>query len=68
MKIKVNGEDRLVPDGMLLAELLNSLGERFEGSSVAVAVNLALVPRDQQATHVLKTGDQLDVVTAVGGG
>jgi len=68
MKLKVNGEDRLVPDGMLLTELLSSLGERFEGAGVAVAVNLAIVPRDHQESHVLKPGDQVDVVTAVGGG
>jgi sulfur carrier protein len=68
MKLKVNGEDRLVPDGMLLTELLHSLDERFEGSAVAVAVNLAIVQKDRQATHALKAGDRVDVVTAVGGG
>jgi thiamine biosynthesis protein ThiS len=68
MTMKVNGEDREVPTGMLLSELLRSLGERFEGRSVAVAVNLDIVPREQHAEHVLKQGDRVDVVTAVGGG
>ena len=66
--LKVNGEDREVPAEMLLNELLQSLGERFEGRSVAVAVNLDIVPREQHAEHVLKQGDRVDVVTAVGGG
>lgn len=35
---------------------------------VAVEVNLELVPRDEHARHVLKDGDQLEVVTLVGGG
>jgi thiamine biosynthesis protein ThiS len=66
--LKVNGEGREVPAGMLLNELLQSLGERFEGRSVAVAVNLDIVPREQHAEHALKQGDRVDVVTAVGGG
>jgi len=68
MKLKVNGEELLVPDETLLADLLRSLGEKFEGSAVAVAVNLSIVQKDQRATHVLKAGDQVDIVTAVGGG
>jgi len=68
MTLRINVKEREVREGMVLTELLRSLGKDFEGQAVAVAVNLDIVPRDQQAARLLKEGDRVDVVTAVGGG
>jgi len=66
MNIIYNGEPREVTDGITVAELLADLNltPRF----VAVEVNLELAPRDGHGTHVLRDGDQVEVVTLVGGG
>jgi thiamine biosynthesis protein ThiS len=41
---------------------------RLKPRNVAVERNRALVPRAQHAACVLETGDQLEIVTLVGGG
>ena len=66
MKIILNGESREVEDAIGLGRLLESLELRPE--HVAVEVNRELIPRAQHAAHTLCEGDQLEVVTLVGGG
>ncbi len=66
MNIKVNGEDREVPGDTTVAALLPMLG--IEGGRVAVELNREIVPKSEHGTHVLTEGDQLEIVTMVGGG
>ena len=66
MQILFNGERREVTPGMTVSELLQSLG--LLARHVAVEVNLELVPRARHADRVLSDGDELEVVTLVGGG
>jgi thiamine biosynthesis protein ThiS len=66
MKIKVNGEEREVPEGFTLLALLESLG--LHPSRVAVERNLEVVPREKYAETVLEEGDELEIVHFVGGG
>lgn len=68
MKVRVNGQDRDVPEGLTLKELLVFLGQDSERGGVAVAVNLDLVPLQEQGERPISEGDRVDVVTAVGGG
>ncbi|QKE65431.1 sulfur carrier protein ThiS [Aquipseudomonas campi] len=66
MHIQLNGEPFELPDGVTVADLLvrlDALGKR-----VAVELNLDIVPRSQHASTVLRDGDQLEVVHAIGGG
>lgn len=53
-------------EGLTIAALLEELQVTTRG--VAVEVNFELVPRASHAQHVLHEGDQLEVVTLVGGG
>ena len=64
--ISVNGDDREVHVGTTLSQLLVALdlNPRF----LAVERNLAVVPRTQHADCVLMDGDELEIVTLVGGG
>lgn len=66
MTITLNGKphevQRAVTIGQLLAEL--ELAVRH----VAVEVNQEIVPRNLHAEHRLQEGDQVEVVTLVGGG
>ena len=66
MQIRVNDQTHEVPAGTTVAELLQSL--QVEPRHVAVEINLQLVPRGQHAQHTLADGDQLEIVTLVGGG
>ena len=66
MQIVVNGQPHDVAVGATIAELLRLL--KLPAAQVAVEVNLQLVPRRQHDTHRLADGDQLEVVTLVGGG
>jgi thiamine biosynthesis protein ThiS len=66
MQVTVNGISREVKDGTSVAELLSQL--EIEPRHVAVEINLELVPRGRHAEQKLRPGDQLEVVTLVGGG
>jgi sulfur carrier protein len=65
MKVTVNDEDVEVEDATTVAGLLERLG--FGNKGIAVAVDLAVVPRSRWQTP-LTDGAKLEVVTAVQGG
>lgn len=64
--IQYNGQLREVAAGTTVAALLAQL--ELRPAFVAVEVNLDLVPRARHGQHVLHSGDQVEVVTLVGGG
>ena len=66
MQISVNGELRDVSADATVADLLESL--QLSARQVAVEINRELVPRERHGEHVLVAGDQLEIVTLVGGG
>ncbi|MEM6329492.1 MAG: sulfur carrier protein ThiS [Planctomycetota bacterium] len=66
MKVTVNGQPREVPAGCTVAGLLEELGIRVK--HVAVERNREVVPRADHAATALAEGDELEVVTLVGGG
>ena len=66
MLLTVNGVRHDLPDGASVADLIATL--MLPGTRVAVEVNRVLVRRAEHASHVLVTGDAVEVVTLVGGG
>ncbi len=66
MHIQLNGEPFELPDGASVADLLVRLDA--VGKRVAVELNLDIVPRSQHVSTVLRDGDRLEVVHAIGGG
>ncbi len=66
MEILLNGECSPVPPECTVVRLLTetSMGDR----KVAVEVNGSIVPRSAHATHVLREGDRVEIVHALGGG
>lgn len=66
MEITLNGEPRTVAEGTTVAELIAQL--ELQPKFVAVERNLQVVPGAQHADCRLSPGDQLEVVTLVGGG
>lgn len=66
MKVLVNGQERELPEGATVADLVRALGLRLE--QVAVERNKELVPRAAHELTPLCEGDRVEVVTLVGGG
>lgn len=66
MEITVNGETRQVPDGTTAARLIEILD--LGGRRLALEVNGEIVPKSHHPRFTLGTGDQVEIVHAVGGG
>ena len=66
INLRVNGEHRRVRDGLSLADLARELGLAPE--KVAVERNLEVVARSTLANVALADGDEIEIVTFVGGG
>ncbi|HOX39391.1 MAG TPA: sulfur carrier protein ThiS [Candidatus Brocadiia bacterium] len=66
MRVTVNGDARDVAEGLTIRALLDLLDMPREG--VAVERNREIVPKAEHSATVLKSGDELEIVTFVGGG
>ena len=66
MNIIVNGEPQQLPEPMTVAALLETRG--LAGKRVAVERNGEIVPKSRHAETALASGDQIEIVVAVGGG
>ena len=66
LDIKINGEARQFSEALTVAGLIDRLG--YAGKRIAVERNGEIVPKSQHATVMLASGDQLEIVVAVGGG
>jgi sulfur carrier protein len=67
IEVHINGESRTIPEGSTVRSLLEELGIA-EREGTAVAVNMEVVPRGAHVATALQTGDQVEIVQAVGGG
>lgn len=66
MKIQLNGDACELPGPLTVAELL--VLRELADKHLAVEVNGEVVPRARHAEFVLNEGDQLELVSLVGGG
>jgi thiamine biosynthesis protein ThiS len=66
MEIQLNGETRAILSSWTIADLLADL--KIENRYCAVERNRMVVPREQHAACQLQPGDQIEIVTLVGGG
>ncbi|MDX1454714.1 MAG: sulfur carrier protein ThiS [Gammaproteobacteria bacterium] len=66
MQVTINGEQRDVPAGLSVAELLLELG--YGERRVAVERNADIVPRSQHDTTRLEENDSIEIIQAIGGG
>lgn len=64
--VQVNGEPMEVQENSTVRDLVAKLALRAE--EVAVEVNLEVIPRAEHGQRGLRAGDQVEVVTFVGGG
>jgi len=66
LALKINGETRQFTAPLTVSGLVEQLG--YAGKRIAVERNGEIVPKSQHAATALATGDQLEIVVAVGGG
>ena len=69
MKIKVNGEERkidLMQENALLSETLESMG--YKPNTIVVELNDLIVNSKKWDEVRVKEGDNLEIVSIVGGG
>ena len=64
--IKVNGQDKPIDEGTTLAQLIEQ--HNLTPQKVAVELNRRLVRTEKYNETVLKAGDEVEIVTFVGGG
>ena len=65
MRVTVNGEQREITSasvGALLSEL------EYEGTHFAIALNYDVLPKSRWAEAVLKSGDEIEIITPRQGG
>ena len=66
MELLINGEPRTEADAITVAHLIGS--RSLDPTRVAVELNRKIVPRAKYADTPLREGDELEIVTLVGGG
>ena len=69
MKIKVNGEEKIIEldqENALLSIALNSMG--YKPNTIVVELNSLIINSIKWGKVKLKEGDNLEIVSIVGGG
>ena len=69
MKIKVNGEEKIIEldqENILLSSALNSMG--YKPNTIVVELNNLIINSIKWEKVKLKDGDKLEIVSIVGGG
>ena len=69
MKIKVNGEEKTIDldqENALLSKALNSMG--YKSNTIVVELNNLIINSIKWEKVKLKDGDNLEIVSIVGGG
>jgi sulfur carrier protein len=65
MTIHINGEPHPL-QAQTVADLLQQMG--LTQQRVAIEINGDVVPRSQHATQMIRDGDRIEIVRAIGGG
>ncbi len=66
MTIHLNGQEHTLAADQTLGQLMDALHLPADG--VAVAINGEVIPRSARQSCVLKSGDRVEIIQAVGGG
>jgi len=66
MNITLNGSVREINSGATVKALLDSV--KLKPETVAVELNLAIVPKNEYDARCLNEGDKIEIISFVGGG
>ncbi len=66
IQVEINGQPRQIAANLTVEALLKQI--ELSTPAVAVEVNLELIPREKHPSTLVQNGDQLEIVSLVGGG
>jgi sulfur carrier protein len=66
MTLTVNGKNKELPDNSTLNNLLQQISQ--ENERIAIEINAEIIPKSNYAEFLLKNGDKVEIIKAVGGG
>jgi len=66
VKLTINGKEKEVCSSTTVTELVREL--KINAPNIAVALNCQVIPKSQYPDTLIKAGDQIEIVHAVGGG
>lgn len=66
MQINLNGQPHALTRPSTIVDLLEQLN--LVGKRLAVEINEEIIPKSRHAKLLLKAGDQVEIVHAIGGG
>jgi len=66
MKIKLNGSEIEVNDNISVLELMEM--KNFDSTKYVAIVNEDVIPKSKISEVILKEGDEVEIITMMGGG
>ena len=66
MNILLNNKPEKLFDGSTVKKLLEN--KNIKNKYYAVEINRKIIPKSDYGTYVIKDGDKIEIITAIGGG
>ena len=66
MNILLNNKPEKLFDGLTVKKLLEN--KNIKNKYYAVEINRKIIPKSDHETYVIKDGDRIEIITAIGGG
>ena len=66
MNILLNNKPEILFDGSTIKKLLES--KKIKNKYYAVEINRKIIPKSDHESYVIKDGDRIEIITAIGGG
>ena len=66
MNILLNNKSEALFDGSTVQKLLED--KNIKSKYFAVEINRKIIPKSVHSKHIIKDGDRIEIITAIGGG
>ena len=66
MKIKLNGKEVLIKDNINIENLLKL--KQINKKNIVIEINKVIITKDLWSKNILHENDEIEIITAVGGG
>jgi len=66
MNILLNNKPEKLFDGSTVKKLLEN--KNIKNKYYAVEINRKIIPKSDHETYIIKEGDKIEIITAIGGG
>ena len=66
MNILLNNKSETLFDGTTIQKLLED--KNIKDKYFAVEINRKIIPKSLRCRHIIKDGDSIEIITAIGGG